>query len=152
MKEIAVANCKVSFTQNKPRVDKISDKSQTTPVLPPPPLVIGAEETHTQHTIADSRTRHVIIVGHIARVCRSKLQGKPKQTPKTPPQNAQVHTVEYSETDEYEDLLSLNKSHNRTERDSQGVARDILISKKLFLELCGPCENSFRLPSWLPMN
>ena len=30
-----------------------------------------------------------------------------------------------------------NKSHNRTERDSQGVGRDILISKKLFLEPCG---------------
>ena len=44
-------------------------------------------------------------------------------------------------------LLPDVKSHNRTERDSQGVGRDILISKKLFLELCGPCENSFRLPS-----
>ena len=31
-----------------------------------------------------------------------------------------------------------DKSHNRTERDSQGVGQDILISKKLFLELCGP--------------
>ena len=39
------------------------------------------------------------------------------------------------------------KSHNRTERDTQGVGRDILSPKKLFLELCGPCENSFRLPS-----
>ena len=29
------------------------------------------------------------------------------------------------------------KSHNRTERDPQGVGRDILIPKKLFLELCG---------------
>ena len=35
-------------------------------------------------------------------------------------------------------LIKLTKSHNRTERDSQGVGRDILISKKLFLELCGP--------------
>ena len=47
--------------------------------------------------------------------------------------------------------LLTGKSHNRTERDSQGVGRDILISKKLFLELCGPCENSFRLPCRLPM-
>ena len=38
----------------------------------------------------------------------------------------------------------LVKSHNRTERESKGVGRDILISKKLFLELCGPRENSFR--------
>ena len=36
------------------------------------------------------------------------------------------------------------KSHNRTERDTQGVGRDILIPKKLFLELCGPRGNSFR--------
>ena len=28
-----------------------------------------------------------------------------------------------------------DKSHNRTERESQGVGRDILIPKKLFLEL-----------------
>ena len=27
--------------------------------------------------------------------------------------------------------------NNRTERDSQGVGQDILISKKLFLEPCG---------------
>ena len=40
--------------------------------------------------------------------------------------------------------ISSAKSHNRTERDTQGVGRDILIPKKLFLELCGPCENSFR--------
>ena len=33
--------------------------------------------------------------------------------------------------------IVITKSHNRTERDSQGVGRDILISKKLFLELCG---------------
>ena len=37
-----------------------------------------------------------------------------------------------------------DNNHNRTERDSQGVGRDILISKKLFLELCGPRGNSFR--------
>ena len=36
------------------------------------------------------------------------------------------------------------KSHNRTERESKDVGRDILISKKLFLELCGPRGNSFR--------
>ena len=54
------------FHPEQPRVDKISDNSQTTPVLPPLPNPTAnacAEETHTQHTIADSRTRHVIIVG-----------------------------------------------------------------------------------------
>ena len=44
-------------------------------------------------------------------------------------------------------LMYSGKSHNRTERDTQGVGRDILIPKKLFLELCGLCENSYRLPS-----
>ena len=34
-------------------------------------------------------------------------------------------------------ILTEFKSHNRTERDSQGVGRDILIPKKLFLERCG---------------
>ena len=33
--------------------------------------------------------------------------------------------------------IVITKSHNRTERDSQDVGRDILISKKLFLEPCG---------------
>ena len=36
-----------------------------------------------------------------------------------------------------------SKSHNRTERESKGVGRDILISKKLFLELCRASGNSF---------
>ena len=37
-----------------------------------------------------------------------------------------------------------SKSHNRAERESKGVGRDILISKKLFLELCRASGNSFR--------
>ena len=37
-----------------------------------------------------------------------------------------------------------SRDHNRTERESKGVGRDILISQKLFLELCGPRGNSFR--------
>ena len=40
--------------------------------------------------------------------------------------------------------FTLVKSHNRTERESKDVGRDILISKKLFLELCVPRGNSFR--------
>ena len=36
------------------------------------------------------------------------------------------------------------RDHNSTERESKGVGRDILISKQLFLELCGPRRNSFR--------
>ena len=41
-------------------------------------------------------------------------------------------------------LIHMDKSHNKTERESKGVGRDILISKKLFLELCRPRGNSFR--------
>ena len=42
--------------------------------------------------------------------------------------------------------IAFAKSHNRTEKESpsQALREEILISKKLFLELCGPCENSFR--------
>ena len=41
-------------------------------------------------------------------------------------------------------VIIKSRSHNRTERESKGVGRDMLISKKLFLELCGPRGNSFR--------
>ena len=41
-------------------------------------------------------------------------------------------------------MFTFIKSHNRTERESKGVGQDILISKKLVLELCGPRGNSFR--------
>ena len=44
---------------------------------------------------------------------------------------------------DFDEFLT-GKSHNRTERETQGVGRDILIPKKLFLELCGPRGNSFR--------
>ena len=125
------------FHPEQPRVDKITAKQlqysphRRTPLLT---LVIGAEETHTKHTIADSKTRHVIILGgwvtYIARVCRSKLQGKPKQTPNTPPQNAQVHTVDYCETDEYEDLLSL-KIHNVNNPGRNVIWVDLKVDGKL---------------------
>ena len=41
-------------------------------------------------------------------------------------------------------LMHMDKSHNKTERESKSVGQDILISKKLFLELCRPRGNSFR--------
>ena len=75
-------------------------------------------------------------MGHISRVCRSKQQGKPKQTPKTP-QNAQVHTVQsgYSETDEFEDILRL-KIHNVSNPTSNVIWVDLKVEgKPLKMEL-----------------
>ena len=40
-----------------------------------------------------------------------------------------------------------SRDHNRTERESKGVGRDILISQKLFLELCGPRGKQFPVNS-----
>ena len=131
------------FHPEQPRVDKISDKSQTTPVLPPPPNPTAnacyrcGGDSHTTHNcrFKDQTCYHCGKVGHIARVCRLKLQGKPKQTPKTPPQNVQVHTVEYSESDDYEDLLSL-KIHNVSNPGRNVIWVDLKVDgKPLKMEL-----------------
>ena len=102
-------------------------------------LAIGAEETCTQHTIADSRTRHVIIAERwdiFQEFVARNNKVKPKQTPKTP-QNAQVHTVEsgYSETDEFEDISRL-KIHNVSNPSSNVIWVDLKVEgKPLKMEL-----------------
>ena len=110
------------FHPEQPRVDKIlirqqANNSSTSPSADPTGNACYrcGGDSHATHNcrFKDQTCYHCGKVGHIASVCRSKLQGKPKQTPKTPPRNTQVHTVEYSETDVYEDLLSLNIHNDR---------------------------------------
>ena len=104
-----------SELQSEPRVDKISDNS--TPPPPPNPTAkicyrCGGD-SHTIHNcrFKDQTFYHCGKVGHISRVCRSKQQGKPKQPPKKL-LNTQVHSVEYSESDEFEDVLGSIQIHN----------------------------------------
>lgn len=63
-------------------------------------------------------------MGHISTICRLKQQGKPQQPPKTLP-NTQVHTVEYSESDEFEDVLGSIKIHNASKLSSNVIWVDL---------------------------
>ena len=125
----------------EPRVDKISANSKTPQIPPnttPNACYRCGGDSHTTHNcrVKDQTCYHCGKVGHISRVCRSKQQGKPKQTPKTP-QNAQVHTVKsgYSETDEFEDILSL-KIHNVSNPSSNVIWVDLKVEgKPLKMEL-----------------
>jgi len=74
-------------------------------------------------------------VGHISRICRLKRQCKPQQLPKTLP-NTQVHTVEYSESDDFEDVLGSIKIHNASKLSSNVIWVDLKAEgKPLKMEL-----------------
>ena len=126
----------------EPRVDKISDNSKPPPPPPPPNLTPKScyrcgGDSHASHNcrFKDQTCYHCGKVGHISRVCNSTRQGKPKQSPKTP-QNTQVHTVQYSESDELEDVLGSMKIHNVMKPSSNVIWVDLKVEgKPLKMEL-----------------
>jgi len=127
----------------EPRVDKISDNSKPPPAPPPPPNLTPkgcyrcGGDWHASHNcrFKDQTCYYCGKVGHISRVCNSRRQGKPKQPPKTP-QNTQVHTVQYSEIDEFEDVLGSMKIHNVRKPSSNVIWVDLKVEgKPLKMEL-----------------
>ena len=97
----------------EPRVDKISVYSRPPPNVTPKLCHLCGGDSHATHNcrFKNQTCYHCGKVGHISRVCRWKQQGKPKQPLKIP-QNTRVHTVEYSESDKFEDVLGSINIHN----------------------------------------
>ena len=127
----------------EPRVDKISDNSKSRPPPPPPPNLTPKVcyrcrgDSHASHNcrFKNQTYYHCGKVGHISRVCNSRRQGKPKQPPKTP-QNTPVHTVQYSESDDFEDVLGSMKIHNVRKPSSNVIWVDLKVEgKPLKMEL-----------------
>ena len=128
-----------SELQSEPRVYKISDNSKPLPPPNPTPKVCycGGGDSHTTHNcrFKDQTYYHCGMVGHISSVCRLKHQGKPKQPPKTP-LNTQVHSVKYSESDEFEDILGSIQIHNVSKPSSNVIWIDLKVEgKPLKMEL-----------------
>ena len=110
--------------QSEPRVDKISDNSK--PLPPPNPTSKVCYRCggylHTTHNcrFTDQTCYRCGKVGHISRVCPLKQKGGPKQPPKAL-LNTQVHSVEYSESDEFEDVLGSIQIHNVSKQSSNVI-------------------------------
>ncbi|XP_022777528.1 uncharacterized protein LOC111318945 [Stylophora pistillata] len=120
--------------QSEPRVGKISDNHTQAPSPNPTTKVCyrcwgDSQATHNCR-FKDQICYHRGKVGHISRACRSKQQGKPKQPPK-PPLNTQVHSIEYSESDEFENVLGRIKIHNVTKPSSTVIWIDLKVEDKL---------------------
>ena len=128
-----------SELQSEPRVDKISDNHTQAPSPNPTTKVCYrcGGDSHATHNcrFKDQTCYHCGKVGHISRACRSKQQGKPKQPPK-PPLNTQVHSIEYSESDEFEDVLGSIQIHNVSKPSSTVIWIDLKVEgKPLKMEL-----------------
>ncbi|PFX12679.1 Uncharacterized protein K02A2.6 [Stylophora pistillata] len=116
--------------QSEPRVDKISDNHTQEPSPNPTTKVCYrcGGDSHATHNcrLKDQACYHRGKVGHISRACRSKQQGKPKQPPK-PPLNTQVHSIEYSESDEFENVLGSIQIHNVSKPSSSVIWIDLKV-------------------------
>ena len=132
-----------SELHEEPRVDKISDNRKPPPSLSPPPNPTPkvcyrcGGDSHVTHScrFKDQTCYHCGKVGHISRVSCSEQHGKPKQPPKTP-RNAQVHPVEYSESDEFKDVLGSTELHNVCKPSSNVIWVDLKAEgKPLKMEL-----------------
>lgn len=125
--------------QSEPRVDKISDNHTQGPSPNPTTKVCYrcGGDSHATHNcrFEDQTCYHCGKVGHISRACRSKQQGQPKQPPK-PPLNTQVHSIEYSESDEFENVLGSIQIHNVSKPSSTVIWIDLKVEgKPLKMEL-----------------
>ena len=132
-----------SKLHEEPRVDKISDDRKTPPPLSPPPNPTPklcyrcGGNSHATHScrFKDQTCYYCGKVDHISRVSCSKQHGKPKQPPKTPP-NTQVHPVEYSESDEFKDVLGSTEIQNVCKPSSNVIWVDLKAEgKPLKMEL-----------------
>ena len=109
-------------------------------ITKPPPSLSSPRNTTSKvyyrcvgdlHAIRSCRLKDQICyhcgkVGHISRICRLKQQGK----------STQVHTVEYSESDEFEDVLGSIKIHNASKLSSNVIWVDLKAEgKPLKMEL-----------------
>ena len=137
-----LCNCKVSCTQN-PALTRyqITEshrhryRRRWTPHLK---FVIDAEETRTPLTVADSRSRHVIIVKKgaiiqefVARNNRVSQSNHPKHR-----RTLKSTLLKYSESDEFENVLGSIKIHNESKPSSNVILVDLKAEgKPLKMEL-----------------
>lgn len=133
-------NCKVSCTQNPELItDNRKPPSPLSPPLSPTPKVCyrcGGDRTPL--TVADSRSRHVMIVKKgaiiqefVARNNRVSQSSHPKHR-----RTLKSTLSKYSESDEFENVLGSIKIHNESKPSSNVILVDLKAEgKPLKMEL-----------------